>query len=99
MTYPHGTLTPDQISRTFFVVPTLGIEFLFGPDGFAAFAARRQLIRDNGSDLVLIGWPDGTTVEYSRPKPQRDCDVADLAKFYHQFHTVRAEREAQGETK
>lgn len=99
MTQPDGTLTPDQIGSTSFAVPTLGIEFLYGPDAFAAFAARRKLIRDTGGDLLLIGWPDGTTVEYLRPQSQQECDVTNLAKFYHLFHIARAEREAQGETK
>lgn len=97
MIYPHGNLTPEQIRTTFFVVPTLGIEFLVGPDGFTAFAARRKLICDTGGDLLLIGWPDGTTVEYSRPKPKQEFDADDLAAFYQLFHKARVEREAQGE--
>ena len=97
MNYPHGVLTPEQIRTTFFDVPRLGIEFLYGRDGLKSFVERRNSIRDMGGDLLLIGWPDGTTLEYTRPKPKQDIDAEDLAAFYHLFHIARGEREAQGE--
>lgn len=98
MTYPHGNLTPEQIRSTFFVVPDLGIAMAYGAKFFKEFQARRTTFREKGGDLLLIAWPDGTTLIYERPDPLKAFDVEDLAAFYQKINCIRAELEAQGVT-
>lgn len=68
MKYPQGSLTDQQARDTFFVVPELDdiYTLALGADGYHSFQACRQQLRAAGGDLLLIGWPDGTTITYSR---------------------------------
>ena len=97
MNYPHASLTPDRIRTTFFDVPTLAIEFAYGPAGNRQFATQRKSIRDAGGDLALVAWPDGTMLELTREVANQELDVGDIEALYHLFHQARAMREAQGE--
>lgn len=97
MMCPHGNLTPAQIRTTFFVVPALGIQLAYGQKFFCGFATQKEALQAMGGDLLLIGWPDGTTVQYSRPIENLPIDAEDLAGMYRQFHELRTQRETQGE--
>lgn len=63
MKWPHASLTDQQAGAMFFVVPELGVEFALGHDAYRAFCVQRTRARSAGGELLIIGWPDGTTLD------------------------------------
>lgn len=90
MKYPQASLTEQQVRDTFFVVPEMvGIYALaLGADGDRQFQARRQDLRANGGDLLLIGWPDGTTITYSSADRNAPIHRDTLAETYRASATL-----------
>lgn len=84
MTYPHASLTDKQIRETYFVVPEFkGLYALaLGKKGYRTFKARRQNLRASGGDLLLIGWPDGTTIAYCARSIASPIDLDTLVETY-----------------
>ena len=84
MKWPHASLTDQQVRNTFFVVPE--IDYLFGlvlgQDGYRQFKAQRQTVRIFGGDLLLIGWPDGTSITYHITDSAQGIDVETLVETY-----------------
>ena len=84
MKWPPASLTDQQVRNTFFVVPE--IDYLFrlvlGQDGYRQFKAQRQTARAFGGDLLLIGWPDGTTISYHMHDSSDGIDVETLVETY-----------------
>lgn len=82
MKWHHGALT-DQLARTtFFKVPDLGVKNSQGTNGFEQFDLHRRLIRATGGDLLLIGWPDGTTITYHQLDVSNRIDLDTLVATY-----------------
>lgn len=90
MNHPQGTLTVQQARDTFFVVPALApiYTFALGADGYRSFQACRQYLRAAGGDLLLIGWPDGTTITYSRDDRTAPLNPDTLADTYRASATL-----------
>lgn len=84
MKWPHATLTDQQVRNTFFVVPEIDYVFglVLGQDGHHQFKAQRQTARTFGGDLLLIGWPDGTTITYHMHDSSDGIDVETLLETY-----------------
>lgn len=87
MNYPQGTLSAQQVRTTFFVVPELPgvLDFytlVLGAEDYRQFQADRQRMHTVGGELLLIGWPDGTTVTYSRDDRTAPIDLDTLAATY-----------------
>ena len=84
MKWPHACLTDQQVRNTFFVVPE--IDYIYGlvlrDDGLRQFKAERQTARSFGGELLLIGWPDGTTITYLTPDSASGIDVETLVETY-----------------
>ena len=90
MNHPQGTLTDQQARDTFFVVPELApiYTLALGADGYSSFKAYRQALRAAGGDLLLIGWPDGTTITYSRDDRTAPLNLDTLADTYRASATL-----------
>ena len=93
MNYPQGTLTDQLVRTTFFVVPELPevLDFYalaLGAAGYRQFQADRERMRAVGGELQLIGWPDGTTVTYSRDDRTAPIDLDTLAATYRASATL-----------
>ncbi len=82
MKWPHASLTDDQAAAMFFVVPELGIEFALGSNGYKDFCVQRSHARSLRGELQMIGWPDGTTITYSRPDASQALDVVNVTATY-----------------
>ena len=77
MTGRPRTLTDAEIRTQFFEVPPLFHSPILDSHGRAEFGARRLQIEATGGQLLMIGWPDGTTITYHRllrgDPIDRDC--------------------------
>lgn len=84
MKYPHASLTDQQVRDTYFIVPELGAFYALalGDSGYQAFKVNRKNLRATGGELVLIGWPDGTTITYSMGNRSDPIDLDNLAATY-----------------
>ena len=90
MKYPQGSLTDQQARDNFFVVPELDdiYTFALGADGYRSFQAYRQELRAAGGDLLLIGWPDGTTITFSKDDRTAPINLDTLADTYRASATL-----------
>lgn len=84
MKHSQASLTDQQVRTTFFIVPeSLGLyAFVLGQEGDRQFQVRRQNLRAAGGELLLIGWPDGTTITFSRDDRTAPIDLDTLAATY-----------------
>lgn len=94
MKYPHASLTDQQVRDTFFVAPEIpGVYALaLGKEGHRTFKARRQNLRASGGDLLLIGWPDGSTIAYCARSIASPIDLDTLVETYRAsaaMHRIR----------
>lgn len=84
MKYPYGQLSDQQARDTFFVVPDVP-EFqrlALGNDAYRTFVERRTRARALGGDVLVIGWPDGTTITYRLMLRGVALDPETLAQNY-----------------
>lgn len=83
MKWPHASLTDQQVRDTFFAAPEVGdiYAMALGSSGYQQFCKQRQAVRASGGELLLIGWPDGTTVTLQTANPT-DIDVETLVQTY-----------------
>ena len=90
MKYPQGSLIDQQARDSFFVVPELDhiYTLALGADGYRSFKVYRQELRAAGGDLLLIGWPDGTTITYSRDDRTAPLSLDTLADTYRASATL-----------
>ena len=90
MKHPQGSLTDQQVRNTFFVVPEIVpiYTLALGADGYRSFQAHRQHLRAAGGDLLLIGWPDGTTITYGRDDRTAPLNLDTLADTYRASATL-----------
>ena len=94
MKYPQGSLTDQQARDTFFVVPELDhiYTLALGADGYRSFKVYRQELRAAGGDLLLIGWPDGSTIAYCARSIASPIDLDTLVETYRAsaaMHRIR----------
>ena len=84
MKWPYASLTDQQVRNTFFVPPEFPhiYALALGDEGYCQFKAQRQDTRLSGGDLLLIGWPDGTTSTYLTTDATRAIDVETLVGTY-----------------
>jgi hypothetical protein len=84
MKCPHASLTDQQVRDTYFIVPELGNfhALALGDSGYQAYKVNRMNLRAAGGELVLIGWPDGTTITYGRADRSDPIDLDNLAATY-----------------
>lgn len=84
MKWPHATLTDQQVRETYFVVPEVGTihALALGPTGYQRFREQRQLVRLSGGELLVIGWPDGTTVTLQIALANAAVDLDTLVQTY-----------------
>lgn len=82
MKWPRASLTDQQAGAMFFVVPELGVEFALGRDGYKNFCVQRTRARSLGGELLMFGWPDGTTITYHRLDASQALDVANVVATY-----------------
>ncbi len=84
MKWPHASLTDQQVRSTFFVPPELPFIYAMalGEDGYRQFKAQRRDARLTGGDLLLIGWPDGSTITYLMPDRADHIDIETLVQTY-----------------
>ncbi len=84
MKWPHASLTDEQVRGTFFVPPELPFIYALalGEDGYRRFRAQRRDARLAGGDLLLIGWPDGTTITYLLRDRSDHIDLETLVQTY-----------------
>jgi hypothetical protein len=84
MRWPHATLTDQQARETFFVVPETAELYMLalGKDGYRQFKDQRARIRTLGGELLLIGWPDGTTITYSVMRRGDPIDAENVLQIY-----------------
>ena len=59
-----------------------------GANGYRSFRAHRQDLHAAGGDLLLIGWPDGTTITYSRDDRTAPLSLDTLADSYRASATL-----------
>jgi hypothetical protein len=90
MKHPQGSLIDQQVRDTFFVVPEIASIYTLalGVYGYHSFQANRQRLRAAGGDLLLIGWPDGTTITYSRDDRTAPLNLDTLADTYRASATL-----------
>ena len=83
----RGLLSEEQIRTTYFVVPPALIELLVRPfmgDWLADYVLeQRKLSETTGGATDLIGWPDGTTIVWTRPDAKKPIDVDKLVTGYY----------------
>ncbi len=84
MKYPQGSLTDAQVRSTYFVVPQLAgvYRLALGSDGYRLFQHHSRRLHAAGGELLLIGWPDGTTITYGRDDRSAPIDLDTLANTY-----------------
>lgn len=84
MKWPYASLTDQQVRDTYFVVPEFGdiYAMALGDQGYQSFKANRQTIRAVGGELLLIGWPDGTTITYQSHGRPAFIDLETLVETY-----------------
>lgn len=90
MKYSHASLSNQQVRDAFFVVPDLADLYLLalGADNYCNFQAARKLMRAAGGELLLIGWPDGTTVTYGLDDRTTPIDLDTLVDTYRASATL-----------
>lgn len=82
---PHpGCLTDQQARETYFVVPEIFNIYAvaLGKKKYQQFRKSREVIRASGGELLLIGWPEGTTITYHRIDACRPIDLDNLVATY-----------------
>ena len=77
-----GSLSDDQIRTTFFVVPIFSFALVFPPAVLSDFYRARAAISALGGELIMIGWPDGSTITYTRLTAGDMIDVECIAETY-----------------
>jgi hypothetical protein len=84
MTYPHASLTDQQARDLYFVVPESDdlYRLALGEQEYPKFQAVRKRLHATGGELLLIGWPDGSTVAFIRPERTAPFDVDRLVVTY-----------------
>ncbi len=84
MKWPHASLTDQQVRDTFFIAPEFGdiYAMVLGTEGYESFKAQRQNIRAMGGDLLMIGWPDGSTITYQAHTRSDAIDLETLVETY-----------------
>lgn len=82
MSYRHGYLTDDEIRSTFFVVPLFAVSLVFGKTNRARLLAVRRKIERLGGELLVIGWPDGTTMTYESSIAGQPIDLECITEIY-----------------
>jgi hypothetical protein len=84
MKWPHATLTDQQAKDTYFIVPEIpdAYTLALGSEGYRQFRQAREVIRAAGGELLLIGWPDGTTITYHRLDASRPIDLDNVVATY-----------------
>jgi hypothetical protein len=87
----HATLTDQQARETYFVVPEILNTYAvaLGDKGYRQFRKNREVIRASGGELLLIGWPDGTTITYHRLDATRPIDLDNLVATYRASAALR----------
>jgi hypothetical protein len=100
MKYPHASLADQQVRDTYFIVPELGniYALALGDSGYQAFKVNRECLRAAGGELVLIGWPDGTTITYGRDDRSAPIDLDNLAATYRASAAMFRVRTMRGAT-
>jgi hypothetical protein len=84
MKWPPASLTDLQARNTLFVVPEIDYicQLALGDSGFEQFKTQRKMARKFGGELLLIGWPDGTTITYHMHDSGDGFDVETLVETY-----------------
>ena len=84
MKWPPASLTDQQVRNTFFVVPEIDYiyQLVLADSGFEQFKTQRKMARKFGGELLLIGWPDGTTITYHMHDSSDGIDVETLVETY-----------------
>lgn len=75
-------LTDEQIATQYFVVPYILMGWAFDTEFCQNFAVNRRVIRDAGGELLMIGWPDGTTMTYECLKLGDLIDIECIREIY-----------------
>jgi len=90
MKRPQGSLTDAQVRSTYFVVPQLGSVYrlALGSGGYQQFQQHSERLHAAGGELLLIGWPDGTTITYGRDDRRTPIDLDTLASTYRASATL-----------
>lgn len=83
------TLTAEQIATQYFVVPYLLITLAFDRESCIEFGLLRRKIEATGGELLMIGWPDGTTMTYQRHHRGDPIDIACITEVYQASAAMR----------
>ncbi len=75
-------LTEEQIATQFFQVPLFCVGLVLNEEGEANFFAEYHRIRREGGELMMIGWPDGTTITYHRLVRGDPIDIECITAVY-----------------
>lgn len=75
-------LTDEQIATQYFVVPYILMGWAFDSKFCQAFDVNRRAIREAGGELLMIGWPDGTTMTYECLKRGDPIDIECISEIY-----------------
>ena len=84
MNQRNRQLTDAEIRASFFIVPLIGIVIFFGGSAKARmdFFARRNQIEETGGELLVIGWPERTTISYHRLHQSNPLDIDCIVETY-----------------
>jgi hypothetical protein len=84
MKWPKASLTDQQVRTTFFKVPEIDYVYriALGETDLNHFKEQRHAARCCGGELLLIGWPDGTTITHHIPDAADLLDVESLVNTY-----------------
>lgn len=82
MNWPHASLTDQQARDTWFKAPDFSIPLALGAARSREFLKARQRFRENGGELLVIGWPDGTTITFEWPDCSEPLDVEGIVATY-----------------
>jgi hypothetical protein len=82
--WPYASLTDQQVRTTYFIPPDIFniYALALGEEGYERFCSRREMIRARGGDLLLIGWPDGTSITYATVNARDPISVETLVETY-----------------
>lgn len=84
MKWPYACLTDQQVRDTYFVPPEIFNTYALalGEEGYTQFCRQREMLRMSGGDVLLIGWPDGTTITYATENAFDPISVETLVETY-----------------
>ena len=81
MNHPE-LLSDEEVQSTFFIVPPFAVGFVFGKANHKRFLAAHRTLARSGGDLLVIGWPDGTTMTYEALMAGDPIDLDCITEIY-----------------